>query len=242
MGTTRNRIASTVGLLAFLMFLAVYSQDPPGEYRHQQTVPGTRLVEEIPIQGLLKVVTETGEVIFISKNRRFVFRGQMTDLWQGEAMGVASTQDRIDLDRNGVDAESISVSVGKGDRLLTVFVAPECETCAALVEMMLKKDILSRHRYRVVMLSSSVEGELSNRLVWCSEKPDEALRDIYIDGVVPTSLKSPASDCNQFGLFLAQQAALAFGIAQLPTMATEDGSAVVGIEGAIQTLGIGEQR
>ena len=242
MGTTRNRVAAAVGILAFLSSPAVLAQDPPRDSRYQQAVPGTQLVEEIPIQGLLKVVTESGEVIFISKNRRFVFRGQMTDLWRGEAIGVQPTQDRIDLDRNGVDAESISVSVGEGDRLLTVFVAPECETCASLVERMLERDTLSRHRYRIVMLSSSAEGELSNRLVWCSDEPDEAFRDIYIEGIVPSSLKPPASDCNQFGLFLAQQSALAFGIAQLPTIATADGSAAVGFYKALQTLALGEHR
>jgi hypothetical protein len=180
-------------------------------------------------------------VKYISDDRRFVFVGKMYDLWKGDAIeaGISVTQN-IDFDRNGVSIEKIGFPVGASYGSNTLFVAPECESCATLIETMLDEAVLRKHRYRVVMLSATSEGDLSNRMVWCSDGKTEALRSIYVEGIVPTSLKSPESECNQFGLFLAQQAAMAFGIAQLPTIVEADGSAVAGIGPAMKLIGLGE--
>ena len=85
-------------------------------------------IEPLPSTGLLRVQSADGSVVYMSTDRRFIFRGEMTDLWTGAdtAQGLPSNQ--VDLDRNGVSIDRISLALGSGPQPITAFVSPEFGT------------------------------------------------------------------------------------------------------------------
>ena len=121
--------------------------------------------------------------------------------------GVASTQ-AIDWNRNGVSIDKISFPLGSkiGDN--TLFIAPECADCRALLELSMAN--LSNN-LNIVLLASTQAGNHDNALVWCSKDRVKGLTDVYIKKIKP-STSDINSGCDQFGLMLADQAACVFAV------------------------------
>jgi hypothetical protein len=199
-------------------------------------------VEPLPITGLMRVQMADGSVVYLSTDRRFVFRGELTDLWTGVDAALELPSGRIDLDRNGVDLNRISLRVGRGSRPMTVFVAPECEQCRAVLQMMLEPQALKDYTFRIVLLDTTPKGAMANAVVWCSKDPVEALRAVYLEGRQPASAAKAGAPCDQFGLEQGRAAARLFGIAQLPLLVGADGMGHVGVPGTLASIGTGERR
>lgn len=176
-------------------------------------------IEALPITGMSRVTQEDGTIFFISTDHRFVFRGQMLDLWNGDTLdaGVEVSQ-RIEWNRNGVEIERIAMRTGARTGKFTMFVAPECADCRDLLRVALDRfpDDLN-----VVLLSSSKNGRRKNQLVWCAKDQVAALRKVYLDGGAP-SKGDMKVECDQFGLMMAEQAAMLFGVGQLPMFVDEN--------------------
>ena len=190
-------------------------------------------IELLPINALYKVVGADGSVKYISDNQRFVFVGKMYDLWQGETMTAdVGVSQKINLNRNGVSIEKISFPVGGSFGSNTLFIAPECEDCRGLVRLALETNV---DDLNVVLLAASESGERDNSLVWCSKNRIEGLRKVYLERQQPA--KSDINEeCDRFGLMLAEQAAMVFGIGQLPLYVDAEGNGHVG-ESAIYAVG-----
>jgi len=195
-------------------------------------VPVTARVERLPIQALYKVTEADGSVKYLSDDQRFVFVGKMYDLWQGEAMtaGVGPSR-KINLNRNGVSIDKIAFPLGDGFGDRTLFIAPECEDCRGLLRLALET---SPEDLNVVLLAASEAGRRDNDLVWCSKNRVDGLRTVYLERKEPQ--KSEINrECDRFGLMLAQQAAMVFGIGQLPLYVDAEGNGHVG-ESAIYAV------
>ena len=199
-------------------------------------------IEPLPITGLLRVQSADGSVVYMSTDRRFIFRGEMTDLWTGAdtAQGLPSNQ--VDLDRNGVSIDRISLAVGSGPQPITAFVSPECEPCRAVLEMMLDAKALKAYRFRVVLLDTTASGARANAVVWCSSNPAEALRAVYLEGRQPRSAAKAGAECDRLGLEQGRAAAQLFGIAQLPMLVGADGLGHIGVPSSLAAIGRGEKR
>jgi thiol:disulfide interchange protein DsbC len=197
--------------------------------REQSLLSGAKGIEKLDIDGMSKVTLEDGSTFFISDNKRYVFRGEMVDLWSGTDISVEATSMKVNLNRNGVTTEKISLHFGYGNEELTVFIAPECPQCVDLVEMMMADESLKRFRFNAVLLDSSREGKIANQVVWCAMDHKEALYSVYVEGKQPASASAAGSDCDQFGLYLAKEAAKLFGIGQLPMIVNESGFGTVGV-------------
>ena len=184
-------------------------------------------VEELPIDGMIQIVQEDGSIIYLSSNRRFAFVGTMYDLWRGEALelGVSISQ-RIDLERNGVSIRTIGMPAGDDWSEQTLFIAPECQDCKDLLEAALS---LLDDDLNVVMLASSRQGRVDNAAVWCAKDRASALRSVYLENRRPEQGELHTG-CDRFGLMLAEEAAMLFGIAQLPMFLSEDGMGYVGTD------------
>ena len=170
-------------------------------------------VEKLPITGMFKVTDSEGKVTYLSDDNRFVFVGKMYDLRTGDTLDVgASGSKKLNLERNGVSLGKISFPIGPRLSEQTLIIAPECEDCKQLLSAALTKhpDDLN-----IVLLSSSTPGLNQNRLVWCAKDQAKALKQVYLEGIRPSDGELN-NDCNQFGLMLAEQAAMLFGIGQLP--------------------------
>lgn len=195
-------------------------------------VPSSAKIELLPIDAVYKVTDAEGNVKYMSADQRFVFVGKMYDLWQGEAMTAnVGVSRKINLKRNGVSLEKISFPIGDniGDR--TLFIAPECEDCSGLLELALKT---KADNLNVVLLAASEAGHRNNAMVWCARNREQALRKVYLEKEQPGA-DELNDECDQFGLMLAEQAAMVFGIGQLPLYVDEKGVGHVG-ESAIYAV------
>ena len=195
-------------------------------------VASTARVERLPIQALYKVTEADGSVKYLSDDQRFVFVGKMYDLWQGEAMtaGVGPSR-KINLNRNGVSIEKIAFPLGEGFGKRTLFIAPECEDCRGLLRLALETN---PENLNVVLLAASEAGRRDNDLVWCSKNRVDGLRTVYLEKKEPQQSEINR-ECDRFGLMLAQQAAMVFGIGQLPLYVDAEGNGHVG-ESAIYAV------
>jgi hypothetical protein len=189
-------------------------------------------VERLPITGIYKVTEADGSVKYISDNQRFVFVGKMYDLWQGEAMttGVGASR-TINLERNGVSLDKIAFPVGDSLGKRTMFIAPDCEDCRGLLRLALEK---GSDDLNIVLLASDENGRRNNGYVWCSKNRLKGLKTVYLDLEKPKP-EDINKSCDRFGLMLAEQAALLFGIGQLPLYVDEEGTGHVG-ESAIYAV------
>lgn len=205
--------------IALIMALSASGMAQSGEGK------GWLGVEELPIDGMIQIVQEDGNTIYLSSNRRFAFVGTMYDLWRGEALelGVSVSQ-RLDLERNGVSIRTIGMPAGDDWSQQTLFIAPECQDCKDLLEAALS---LLEDDLNVVMLASSRQGRVDNAAVWCARDRAAALRSVYLENRRPAK-EDLHITCDRFGLALAEEAAMLFGIAQLPLFLGQDGMGYVG--------------
>jgi hypothetical protein len=195
------------------------------------SVMNTR-IERIPVGALIRVTEPDGTVRYLSEDRRFVFVGKMYDLWKGDVMTAGEEYNQqINWNRNGVSLEKIAVATGEVIGSKTLVVAPECEDCRGLLKL-----AMARHEgdLNVVMIASTPEGERANSLVWCSKDRVKGLKTVYFDRSEPR-VGDMHQECDRFGLMMAQQAAVVFGIAQLPLYVDEQGNGHVG-ESAIYAV------
>ncbi len=137
--------------------------------------------------------------------------------------GVGASK-TIDINRNGVSIEKIAFPVGGSFGANTLFVAPECEDCKQLLKLALAT---KPNDLNIVLLASSEAGRRENAYVWCSKDRVAGLRTVYLDRQRPTQ-GDMNQDCDQFGLMLAEQAAVVFGIGQLPLYVDSEGIGHVG--------------
>lgn len=202
--------------------------------RKDTLMAGAGNIEKLDIKGLSKITLEDGTTFFMSDNKRYVFRGEMVDLWTGTDIAIDETSTRVDLNRNGVTPETIGLQIGNGSQILTVFVAPECPQCVELVKMMMDEGALGQYKFNAVLLDSSRQGQVANQVVWCSQDQSEALYSVYVEGKQPRSASTEGGDCDQFGLYLAKEAAKLFGIGQLPMIVNESGYGTVGLPESLE--------
>lgn len=170
--------------------------------------------EQLPIKGMVRYRDSEGNAVYTSEDGRFVFRGEMVDQWTGQEIGQHEAFNRLNMDRAGIKIEEMSLLLGSGDKLLTLFVAPECEPCQRLLTLAVADENLRRYRFRLVLLHATEQGKQVNARIWCAKDRLVALRHEYLgDSKKPDAA---ASTCDISGLALAFAAAKAFGFSELP--------------------------
>lgn len=187
------------------------------------------IVEVIPIGNLYKVTDVYGATYFISENKRFIIKGEMKDLWNGSSVNQKIVEDKLFWDRNNVQPDKISYKIGSGQKLLDVFISPDCIACNELLKAIYEPSNLSEYSFRIVMLAASKHGQRTNALVWCANDKKAALWQAYVEKVVPTSAAKKDEKCNQLPLRMANEAAVIFGIAELPVVIDQNSNAIVGV-------------
>ena len=183
--------------------------------------------EKLPIDSLYKVTNPSGEVFYLSGDRRFVLRGgTLYDLRNGN--DVASdlfVTNEVDLSRNGISVERMSFSTGVSAGNQTLFVAPGCVECgdaAKLATTVFPGDL------NIVLLGASKRELEINRQIWCAENPMRSLSTWYEKRSIPGAAKV-ASECDTLGLMVADQAAKLFGIGALPFFVTAENEGITGL-------------
>lgn len=97
-------------------------------------------IVELPVNGLVAIETE-GEILFVSKNGRYVFSGKAHDLWYDKSLADIDTIEvsatTLSFDLLGVDTSelnTLTIGTGRPDTPFTVFIDPLCDSCMEIVE------------------------------------------------------------------------------------------------------------
>jgi thiol:disulfide interchange protein DsbC len=189
--------------------------------------PAIARLARLPAGGLQAVETTDGDLLFLSDNGRYAFRGPAVDLWHGARLKDLDTVQRlagrIDLKRLKLDPRDLgAVDVGEGPEVI-VFVDPFCPHCKGLFEAL--PGLAVRYRFRLVPLP--VLGESSQLAVLAIDclsvaDPEQARRALL--GELDTrTLPKPRSDCGQAEAQRALIAAQILGVQGTPYLIAPDG-------------------
>jgi thiol:disulfide interchange protein DsbC len=189
--------------------------------------PAIARLTRLPAGGLQAVETTDGDLLFLSDNGRYAFRGPAVDLWHGARLTDLDTVQRlagrIDLQRLTLDPRDLgAIDFGEGPEVI-VFVDPYCPHCKALLTALPR--LAARYRFRLVPLPAL--GEASQQAVLainCLSVADpEQARQALLDPSVLRSLPPPTDGCSQIPAQRALVTAQILGVQGTPYLIAPDG-------------------
>jgi thiol:disulfide interchange protein DsbC len=189
--------------------------------------PAIARLTRLPAGGLQAVETTDGDLLFLSDNGRYAFRGPAVDLWHGARLTDLDTVQRlagrIDLQRLKLDPRDLgAIDFGEGPEVI-VFVDPYCPHCKTLLAAL--PGLAARYRFRLVPLP--VLGEASQQAVLainCLSATDpEQARRALLGGLDVRSLPPPKDGCGQAEAQRALIAAQILGVQGAPYLIAPDG-------------------
>lgn len=211
---------SIVGLLLVAAPLWALAGDQP-------LAAGIARTARLPVSGIQAVETMDGDLLFLSDNGRYAFRGVALDLWHGiKLSSFDETQrlaGRIDLGKLKLDVKDLgALDLGEGPEVVA-FVDPLCPHCAALREEI--DALAGTYRFRLVPIP--VLGEASQRAVLainCMSAVDTAkARDALLGKIDAATLPAPTVGCGEGPSQRALITAQILGIQGTPFLIAPDG-------------------
>ncbi len=153
-------------------------------------------IKEGPLEGLWEVVSEVGQdrmIIYIDKNSKFIFNGQILDLQTKKNLTIDRLKEFRKVDPNRLPLEN-AILMGEGKRKLYVFTDPQCHFCSQLhEELKLVKDL--QVFFFLFPLNPSSYGK--SKSIWCSQDRLKALEESYHGKEFgPSSCNATAIDRN----------------------------------------------
>ncbi len=153
-------------------------------------------IREAPLEGLWEVVSEVGQdrmIIYIDKNSKFIFNGQILDLQTKKNLTIDRLKEFRKVDPSLLPLEN-AIPMGEGRRKLYVFTDPQCHFCSQLhEELKLVKD-LQVYFFLFPLNPASYEKAKS---IWCSQDRLKALEESYQGKEAgPSSCNASAVDRN----------------------------------------------
>lgn len=134
---------------------------------------------DMPIKSL-KAVHTKGRVFYVSENGRYIFSGEVYDIWRQSKLNsfeeVKLSATRIDFDKMKIDLDRLNtISIGTGSKVVTVFVDPRCDVCHKLISDINKRALLKEYTFKLVVVPAL--GDESNkqaRALFCAEDKKDA--------------------------------------------------------------------
>ena len=180
MTCTNGRVLTVVaGALASSLVMAAGTQieGSSGEaekvFREKAAaVPQIERIIEMDAEKIRAIRSVDGRTMFMVDNGRFVFVGDMFDMWQRKRLktmdDIAEAVRKIDLKGAGFDLENANkFSLGKGKKQVTVFVDPQCGWCHKLIEEVSSDAaLLEEYAFDFVarLFSCTSENDMQKRL------------------------------------------------------------------------------
>jgi thiol:disulfide interchange protein DsbC len=177
------------------------------------------------------VETDTGELLFLSGNGRYVIRGQIADLWHAKLVDsfgeLIDLQGRLDLARMKVDpAELGALSVGVGPERVVAFIDPRCPHCKDMLAQLDDWALREKYRFDLVLLPilGRESEEESLRIACAAERDEDAALQALLGGTAQDLPKPESgSTCGQESLTRALITAQLLGIGGAPFLIGPDG-------------------
>lgn len=201
---------------------------------HQLSKAASPSIERIVDMGITKVRAvkgKDGAMLFIGDMGRFVFTGNVYDLWQKKQLStiddVADAVSRMNLSGLNIRPESLNLArFGTGEKHVTVFVDPLCSWCHKLMDEVVADPGL-RNEYTFDFLVIPALGEPSRglaRRLFCSESDPVKRFAVLREGKKGIEkLAEAPSACRDEGNQRTQMTATFLGIHSVPFVISPDG-------------------
>ncbi|HAU6494876.1 TPA: DsbC family protein, partial [Citrobacter freundii] len=165
-----------------------------------------------------------GQIMFLSENGRFVISGQIYDLWSKKPLNTMSQMrdvaERIHFKSMGMDVDTLNtVSMGRGDKEVVVFVDPRCAVCHQLMGD--AKSLVDDYTFKFIVIPAL--GAESNRLaknLYCAKDKTHAL-DALMNNTLGSLPSKETCDPGQYDQTLLT--AHFIGIEGVPFVVAPDG-------------------
>ncbi|MFP4167560.1 MAG: hypothetical protein ACLFSY_01750 [Desulfonatronovibrionaceae bacterium] len=122
--------------------------------------------ERFPQKELNFVRTESGRTYLISSDGRYVFQGELFDVWNGERIDSLEKyrrlSERVDMEYLGIEpSRMFSLDIGSGEKEAYMFVDPGCSYCQNLLkDAAASEQIRSDFKIKVIPVSLLSENSL----------------------------------------------------------------------------------
>lgn len=151
------------------------------------TTVSQRDVATLPIRSL-KAIQQSGEIIFMSDNGRFVIKGELFDLWTRQRVtDFAEMQQlatRLDLQKMQLDINALNtVLLGSGSKAVVIFITTGCPHSKRLIQI--SKPLTQQYRFQWVFIAEKGTSgrQQVNRILYhpSAEQALAAVADNQVD-------------------------------------------------------------
>ena len=209
-----DAMKKSIGLLLAAIILggtAAWAQTPLG---------AIKAVKQLPITGVNIVESDKG-VFFVSANGRFVFKGPIYDMWNGQPVStleeVENIVNRVDLKKVGVEIDQLSAfTLGQGEKEVVIFVSPDCPHCHEVLQQAAK--LTDRYTFRLVLFPMGQKALDATRRVWCAG-PEKGLAAL----MQQTYGSLPAGQCDLSPMQRTLVVARVLSLPAVPYLIRHDG-------------------
>lgn len=136
-------------------------------------------VTEMPIDGMIAYEAQNGEVMFMTKDGRYVFSGTASDIWNKKVLetgaDVMQSAHTIPLAQMEIDFDQLgALTLGTGSKMVHVITDPKCPACKKLNDLM--QELTNEYTFKILVLPAL--GEMSreaSKKIACTQDRDKAL-------------------------------------------------------------------
>ena len=179
-----------VFFLLFFLFSPLFVQNAPAF----EFVPPKDFVskEGLPIKDLNFIRTKQGLTYLISRDGRYVFQGDLIDVWNGKVLAnvaeLKKLKDRVNFKYLGISSKKMfTLSLGTGTDEVFIFSDPNCGVCHKLLGK-IKKSSLIKNNFKVhaviTPLLHKTSMAKSTSLASMAQKDPGAAMDAFINNSV----------------------------------------------------------
>ena len=193
-------------------------------------MPSLDKVVEMDVKKLRAFRDKEGRVLYMLDNGRFVFVGDMIDVWGKKKIETLEELDavinRVDLKSLGLEVEKTNhITFGEGQKRVVAVVDPFCGWCHRLIQE-IRSDKSLQKDYTFEFIIAGFLGQKSQdaaKTLACSIAPAEAKLNALLAGgdAMSNLIKTP--NCDESKLKETQLAVSAMGIQSVPYIIAPDG-------------------
>lgn len=193
-------------------------------------MPGIEKVVELDVKKIRGFEDTKGRVLYMLDNGRFVFVGDIVDVWAKKKLSTIEEVDkafnRVDLKAFGFDLSRMNhISWGEGSKHVVAVIDPTCGWCQRLLqEVRNDRQLLKDYTFDFVVVGFlGSKGRDAAKALACSIAPAEAKINAILGGQASLEKLVKASQCDEKKLQDTQLAVTAMGVQSVPYIVAHDG-------------------
>ena len=194
-------------------------------------LPKPKRVLDLGISKVVAVQGSDSKIIYMANTGRFVFGGPFFDIWQKkrlrtfEEIEYATTH--IPLREMDFDpADMNSVSIGRGQEHVTIFVDVQCGWChKAMRKIQNSEELLNKYTFDFIVVPVlSDDSEEAGKRLFCSSETDPMRKFESLQEGYEKVMELPQKEkCDIKGLRLTKMTQTVLSITSVPFIIAPDG-------------------